>query len=40
MGERGFDRKRVKFTGYWRMDTTEEQLVEEAVAGAAAGGSD
>ncbi|OEU89251.1 sialic acid transporter [Streptomyces abyssalis] len=35
VGERGFDRKRVKFTGYWRMDTTEEQLVEEAVAAAA-----
>ncbi|SCK53203.1 siderophore-interacting protein [Streptomyces sp. WMMB 322] len=35
VGERGFDRKRVKFTGYWRMDTSEEQLVEEAVSGAA-----
>ncbi|RAJ59830.1 NADPH-dependent ferric siderophore reductase [Streptomyces sp. Amel2xB2] len=36
VGERGFDRKRVTFTGYWRQDTTEEQLVEEAVSGAAA----
>ncbi|HEV7627197.1 MAG TPA: siderophore-interacting protein [Streptomyces sp.] len=34
--DRGFDRKAVKFTGYWRLDTPEEQLVEEAVAGAAA----
>ncbi|NLU76397.1 siderophore-interacting protein [Streptomyces sp. HNM0575] len=33
--ERGFDRMRVKFTGYWRLDATEEQLVEEAVSGAA-----
>lgn len=36
VGERGFDRKRVKFTGYWRQDATEEQLVEEAVSGASA----
>lgn len=32
--ERGFDRRRVKFTGYWRRDATEEQLVEEAVSAA------
>ncbi|OEV03086.1 siderophore-interacting protein [Streptomyces oceani] len=31
--ERGFDRKAVKFTGYWRLGSAEEQLVEEAVAG-------
>jgi NADPH-dependent ferric siderophore reductase len=40
VNERGFDRKRVRFTGYWRLDATEEQLVEEAVsasAGAASG---
>ena len=36
VGARGLDRKRVTFTGYWRQDTTEEQLVEEAVSGAAA----
>lgn len=36
VGERGFDRKAVKFTGYWRLNTTEEQLVEEAVSGTAA----
>lgn len=35
--ERGFDRRAVKFTGYWRLDTCEEQLVEEAVSGAAQG---
>ncbi|WP_181766422.1 siderophore-interacting protein [Streptomyces albidus (ex Kaewkla and Franco 2022)] len=38
--ERGFDRKAVKFTGYWRLDATEEQLVEEAVSGAAQAESD
>ncbi|MFD8516936.1 siderophore-interacting protein [Streptomyces antimycoticus] len=31
--ERGFDRKAVTFTGYWRLGTCEEQLVEEAVSG-------
>jgi NADPH-dependent ferric siderophore reductase len=36
VGERGFDRRAVTFTGYWRQNTTEEQLVEEAVSGAAA----
>lgn len=40
VGERGFDRKRVEFTGYWRQDATEEQLVEEAVSSAAAAGSE
>jgi NADPH-dependent ferric siderophore reductase len=34
VGERGFDRRAVKFTGYWRLNTTEEQLVKEALAGA------
>ncbi|NLU69089.1 siderophore-interacting protein [Streptomyces sp. HNM0574] len=33
--ERGFDRRAVKFTGYWRLGSSEEQLVEEAVSGAA-----
>ncbi|MFF8813325.1 siderophore-interacting protein [Streptomyces pactum] len=33
VGERGFDRKAVTFTGYWRKGATEEQLVEEALAG-------
>ncbi|MDP9612969.1 siderophore-interacting protein [Streptomyces demainii] len=32
--ERGFDRKAVTFTGYWRLGACEEQLVEEAVSGA------
>ncbi|MGW8380314.1 siderophore-interacting protein [Streptomyces sp. ODS28] len=32
--ERGFDRRAVKFTGYWRLGATEEQLVEEAVSAA------
>jgi NADPH-dependent ferric siderophore reductase len=35
--ERGLDRRAVKFTGYWRQDATEEQLVEEAVSGVAGG---
>lgn len=35
VGERGFDREAVTFTGYWRQNTTEEQLVEEAVSRAA-----
>ncbi|GAB2782805.1 siderophore-interacting protein [Streptomyces daliensis] len=38
--ERGFDRKAVKFTGYWRLGASEEQLVEEAVSGAATAASD
>ncbi|MGY0059126.1 siderophore-interacting protein [Streptomyces sp. LZ34] len=31
--ERGFDRKAVVFTGYWRLGATDDQLVEEAVTG-------
>ncbi|MFK4182788.1 siderophore-interacting protein [Streptomyces sparsogenes] len=31
--ERGFDRKAITFTGYWRLGATDEQLVEEAVTG-------
>jgi NADPH-dependent ferric siderophore reductase len=31
--ERGFDRRAVTFTGYWRLGACEEQLVEEAVSG-------
>jgi NADPH-dependent ferric siderophore reductase len=31
--ERAFDRRAVRFTGYWRLGATEEQLVEEAVSG-------
>ncbi|MBB4930430.1 NADPH-dependent ferric siderophore reductase [Lipingzhangella halophila] len=34
VNERGFDRRAVTFTGYWREGATEEQLVAEAVAGA------
>lgn len=30
--ERGFDRKRVTFVGYWRRGLSEEQLREEAEA--------
>ncbi|NUS89940.1 MAG: siderophore-interacting protein [Streptomyces sp.] len=32
--ERGYDRKAVTFTGYWRLGATDDQLVEEAVSGA------
>ena len=32
--DRGLDRAAVTFTGYWRLGTTEEQLVAEALAGA------
>ncbi|MGI5351481.1 siderophore-interacting protein [Streptomyces sp. CA-250714] len=35
VAERGFDRRAVKFTGYWRLGATEEQLVAEALAGSA-----
>lgn len=31
--ERGFDRRAVKFTGYWRRGASEEQLLAEATAG-------
>ncbi|GEB52975.1 MULTISPECIES: siderophore-interacting protein [Streptomyces] len=30
--DRGLDRRAVKFTGYWRLGATEEQLVAEALA--------
>ncbi|MFH8366034.1 siderophore-interacting protein [Streptomyces sp. NPDC018031] len=33
VGDRGFDRKAITFTGYWRKGATEEQLVEEALSG-------
>ena len=33
--ERGFDRRAVKFTGYWRRGATEEDLVAELTAAAA-----
>ncbi|MCO5999738.1 siderophore-interacting protein [Actinoallomurus rhizosphaericola] len=36
VGERGFDRRAVTFTGYWRRGVTEEDLLAEAVAGTAA----
>lgn len=32
--ERGIDRRAVKFTGYWRLGASEEQLVAEALASA------
>lgn len=35
VGERGFDRGRVEFSGYWRRGASEEQLREEALSGAA-----
>ncbi|ADI09577.1 Siderophore-interacting protein [Streptomyces bingchenggensis BCW-1] len=31
--ERGYDRKAVTFTGYWRLGATDDQLIEEAVSG-------
>ncbi|WP_269859202.1 siderophore-interacting protein [Streptomyces sp. RPT161] len=36
VGERGFDRRAVKFTGYWRRGATEEDLLAEVVSGTAA----
>lgn len=36
VGERGFDRKSVCFTGYWRQGTTEDDLLDAAVAAAKA----
>ncbi|WP_020580016.1 siderophore-interacting protein [Actinopolymorpha alba] len=30
---RGFDRRQVTFTGYWRLGATDEELVAEAVSG-------
>ncbi|MCK7623252.1 siderophore-interacting protein [Streptomyces sp. RS10V-4] len=32
VGERGFDRRAVKFTGYWRRGATEEDLLAELTA--------
>ncbi|MBC3985854.1 siderophore-interacting protein [Streptomyces sp. AC536] len=29
VGERGFDRRAVKFTGYWRQGTSEDQLLDQ-----------
>ncbi|MFJ8043886.1 siderophore-interacting protein [Kitasatospora sp. NPDC096147] len=36
VGERGFDRKAVEFTGYWRLGSSEEQLRAEAITEARA----
>ncbi|WP_407286032.1 siderophore-interacting protein [Streptomyces sp. BP-8] len=36
VGERGIDRRAVKFTGYWRRGATEEDLIAELTAGTAA----
>ncbi|MFD9303136.1 siderophore-interacting protein [Streptomyces sp. NPDC060048] len=33
--ERGVDRRAVRFTGYWRLGTSEEELLAEAYAGRA-----
>jgi NADPH-dependent ferric siderophore reductase len=30
VGERGFDRRAVKFTGYWRVGASEEDLLAES----------
>ncbi|MDT0310274.1 siderophore-interacting protein [Streptomyces sp. DSM 44917] len=35
-GERGLDRRRITFTGYWRRGTSEEDLIAEAIAAEAA----
>jgi NADPH-dependent ferric siderophore reductase len=37
VGERGFDRRAVKFTGYWRRGATEEDLLAEAISEQPAG---
>jgi hypothetical protein len=34
VGERGFDRRSVTFTGYWRLGACEEDLLTEAAAAA------
>ncbi|MBB4894312.1 NADPH-dependent ferric siderophore reductase [Streptomyces olivoverticillatus] len=34
VGERGFDRKKVHFSGYWRLGASEEDLRAEALAAA------
>ncbi|MBM0232094.1 siderophore-interacting protein [Micromonospora sp. STR1_7] len=36
VGERGFDRRRVTFAGYWRRGLSEEDVRAEALAGATA----
>ncbi|MCX5378246.1 siderophore-interacting protein [Streptomyces sp. NBC_00091] len=36
VGERRVDRRAVRFTGYWRLGASEEQLLAEAYAGQAA----
>ncbi|KAB1946317.1 siderophore-interacting protein [Micromonospora sp. ALFpr18c] len=36
VGERGFDRRRVTFAGYWRRGLSEEDLRAEALAGVTA----
>ncbi|MEU5214047.1 siderophore-interacting protein [Streptomyces sp. NPDC020742] len=38
--ERGFDRRAVKFTGYWRRGATEEDLLAELTAGTATNDKD
>ncbi|MGW3013756.1 siderophore-interacting protein [Streptomyces sp. NPDC001219] len=38
--ERGIDRRAVKFTGYWRRGASEEELLAELTAGAAASAED
>ncbi|MEU3722582.1 siderophore-interacting protein [Streptomyces sp. NPDC031705] len=35
VGERSLDRRAVRFTGYWRLGASEEQLLAEAYAGRA-----
>ncbi|MDK1475626.1 siderophore-interacting protein [Streptomyces sp. 549] len=39
VGDRGFDRRTVTFTGYWRLGSSEEQLRAEAMAEAAGTGT-
>ncbi|NJP68575.1 siderophore-interacting protein [Streptomyces spiramenti] len=34
VGERGFDRRQVTFTGYWRSGTSEDQLLAQATLAA------
>ncbi|MDT0445651.1 siderophore-interacting protein [Streptomyces johnsoniae] len=36
VNDRGVDRRRITFTGYWRRGTSEEDLINEAIAAAAA----
>ncbi|SDZ29762.1 NADPH-dependent ferric siderophore reductase, contains FAD-binding and SIP domains [Micromonospora pattaloongensis] len=35
VADRGLDRSRITFTGYWRRGATEEDLIAEAISGAA-----